>query len=348
VKLVTRAIDVVLVASVWVATVGCSSSTAGFVETKPDLGDTSPPKTDHPTGTTDLGGERVPYPIVLCHGLDGFENIGPIDYFYGVKAALTAAGHRVYTPTVDPYNTSDVRGAQLRQQVEAILDETKANKAILVCHSQGGLDCRYVANQMGDRIASVTTISTPHRGTPIADIAMGKIPGPVQKALEAFLNALGLTIQAVDGNSSTAQNARGALSLMTADGTADFTRRFPDDPRVRYFSIAGRSNGARGDYSCATPTEAPFVGRWNTYVDPINPLLSLTGTILNNDLSPPPANDGLVPVGSAKWGTFLGCIPADHLDEMCQIAGQSPGSGNPFDCHTFYTQLADYLVAHSP
>lgn len=344
VKLVTRALGVVSLC----AAVGCTSPASSVVvEERPDMPKT-PQRADWPTGSFDLGDAPKAYPIVLCHGLDGFENIGPIDYFYGVKAMLTKAGYDVHTPVVDPYNTSDVRGAQLQQQVEKILESTGARKAILICHSQGGLDCRYVANKMGDKIASVTTISSPHRGTPIADMAMGKIPGPMQKALEAILNALGLTIQAIDGTTSTSMNARGAIELMTSEGTADFSRRFPDDPRVRYFSIAGRSNGARGDYSCSTPTEAPFVGRWNQWLDPINPLLSLPGAILNNDVSPPPANDGLVPVGSAKWGTFLGCIPADHLDEMCQIAGASPGAGNPFDCHLFYRQLVEYLVAHSP
>ena len=100
-----------------------------------------------------------------------------------------------------------------------------------------------------------------------------------------------------------------------------------------------------GDDACGTPTEAPFVARWNSYPDPVDPLLSATGTILSNDVTPSPSNDGLVPVGSARYGTFLGCIPADHLDEMCQLANDSPGAGNPFDCHLFYRQLADWLVA---
>ena len=54
--------------------------------------------------------------------------------------------------------------------------------------------------------------------------------------------------------------------------------------------------------------------------------------------------DGLVTVDSAKWGTFLGCIPADHLDEVCQIAGASPGLGNGFDCLAFYTDLEQFLT----
>ena len=62
-----------------------------------------------------------------------------------------------------------------------------------------------------------------------------------------------------------------------------------------------------------------------------------------DEKSPPPTNDGLVTVASAKWGTFLGCVPADHLSEVCQIGGQS--SGSSFDCLTMYRDLANWLVA---
>ena len=284
----------------------------------------------------------LPYPFVLAHGLDGFKNIGPLTYYYGVADALTKEGHAVFTAVVDPYNDSEVRGAQLATFVEGVLAQTHASKVILICHSQGGLDCRYVASKMGDRVHSVTTISTPHRGTPVADIAVGDLPGPLQSAVTAIMNAIGFVLTGGSGD----MNAKAALNTLTLAGTTAFTARHPDDPRVQYYSIAGRSNSAKGDYSCQSSTSAPFVSRWDTYVDPINPLLSLTGTILSNNVSPPPANDGLVPIGSARWGTFLGCIPADHLDEVCQIAGQSPGPGNPFDCLTFYRQLAEFLASH--
>jgi hypothetical protein len=50
-----------------------------------------------------------------------------------------------------------------------------------------------------------------------------------------------------------------------------------------------------------------------------------------------------VTVASAKWGTFLGCVPADHLSEVCQIGGQS--SGSDYDCITMYRDVAGWLVA---
>ena len=40
----------------------------------------------------------------------------------------------------------------------------------------------------------------------------------------------------------------------------------------------------------------------------------------------------------------VGTIPADHWDEVGQLLGDSPGSGNPFDHVAFYRDLAGFLV----
>jgi triacylglycerol lipase len=319
----------------------CQQSTLAPVDAGADLAQPSvPPTMMYPPGQTD-GSVRKPYPIVLAHGMSGFKNIGPLNYYYGVADALTKDGHDVHTAQVDAFNSSEVRGAELQTFVESVLMQTHAAKVDLICHSQGGFDCRYVANQIPDQVAAVVTIATPHLGDPIADIAQNDVPGPLLDAVNALLNIFGT---ALDQGQNT-QNAELAIALLSAKGAADFTAKYPNQPQVAYFSIAGRSNGVLGDDTCGTPTEAPFVARWDGDVDPVNPLLSATGTILSNNVKPPPTNDGLVPVGSAKWGTFLGCIPADHLDEVGQIGGQSPGAGNPFDHILFYRQLADWLVA---
>jgi triacylglycerol lipase len=328
-----------LLGALFLVVLGCQSNTLAPSDGgDPDLY-TAPP-TEFPAPRLDAA-MRQAYPIVLAHGMSGFKNIGPLNYYYGVADALQKDGHDVHVSTVDPFNSSEVRGAQLQTFVEGVLAQTGAAKVNLICHSQGGFDCRYVANQIPDKVASMTSISTPHRGDPIADIAENDLPGPVQEAIDAFLNILGTAIN----QGQTTQNASLAIALCSTKGAAEFTKKFPDQPQVAYYSIAGRSNSVTGDDVCGTPTEAPFVARWNSYVDPVNTFLAATGSILSNYVSPPPTNDGVVPVGSAKWGTFLGCIPADHLDEVGQIAGQDPGSGNSFDHILFYRQLADWLVA---
>jgi triacylglycerol lipase len=307
----------------------------------PDLAERAP--TVWPTGAVDGGATARELPIVLAHGMSGFQNIGPLNYFYGVADALRKDGHDVYVSQVDAFNSSDVRGAELQMFVEGVLRSSGASKVNLICHSQGGFDCRYVAHQIGGSIAAVVTIATPHLGDPIADVAYQVVPGPFQDAMTALLNLFGRIIQG--GNPD--QDSLKAIQLVSTAGATDFNKRFPDDPRVKYFSIAGRSNSSHGDDACGTPNEAPFVSRWDVYLDPVNPLLAAGSAVLNASFNPTPTNDGVVTVASAKWGTFLGCIPADHLDEVCQIAGQSPGAGNGFECVTFYRQLADWLVARN-
>jgi triacylglycerol lipase len=307
--------------------------------TGPGGGGARPP-TQFPGEEPGGAAARGAYPIVLAHGLDGFKNIGPLEYYYGVPEALKSDGRVVYVAQVDAYNSSDVRGAQLQTFVESALMTSGAAKVNLICHSQGGLDCRYVASNIGARIGAVVTIAAPHRGDPVADVAMGALPGPLQDAVAFFLDAFG---GAIDGGANN-QNARAAIESLTSAGAADFTKRHPDDPGVAYFSIAGRSNGSRGDDDCGSPTEAPFVSRWDQYVHSLSPLLSVPAQVIAGSFNPSPTNDGLVTVASAKWGEFLGCVPADHLAEIGQIGGQAPSAGDPFDHVLFYRQVADWLA----
>src|SRR5690606_23065813 len=96
-----------------------------------------------------------PYPIVLAHGLFGFRDlaeIGLIYYFNGVPEYLTARGEVVYTTEVDPFNDSDVRGAALAAQIEAILETDPHEKVIVIGHSQGGIDARVAASLRPDLI----------------------------------------------------------------------------------------------------------------------------------------------------------------------------------------------------
>ena len=46
-------------------------------------------------------------------------------------------------------------------------------------------------------------------------------------------------------------------------------------------------------------------------------------------------NDGIVPVSSAPWGDYRGTVPADHFDEVGQVAG---ATGPNFDHLEFYRE----------
>ena len=320
---------------------GCSSSTASTPPPVGGNGDVPRGATDWPGPSTTPPATHKPYPIVLAHGFSGFHNIGPLTYFYGVQDALSKDGHDVYVTVVDPYNSSEIRGAELKTQVEKILADTGAERINLICHSQGALDCRYVANQLSKKIAAVVLLAGVNRGDYVADVASGAVQGPAGDALNLLLTLFGDGVLDPGGNPNT--DARAAVAQLTTAGCDAFNTKYPDDPNVAYFSIAGRTENGGGDADCGTIREAPFIGKWDLVTGPVNALLSGTASLIDGSGAPPPTNDGLVTVASAKWGTFLGCVPADHLSEVCQIGGQS--SGSSFDCVTLFRDLADWLVA---
>jgi triacylglycerol lipase len=299
-------------------------------------------ETNWPEPSPTAGTPHKPYPIVLAHGFSGFHNIGPLNYFYGVQDALSKDGHLVFVTQVSPYNSSEVRGAELQAQVEQILGETGSPKVNLVCHSQGALDCRYVANQLGAKIGAVVLVAGVNRGDYVADVAAGIIQGPTASAVQLLLSLFGNVVLDPGGKPDT--DAQAAIAQLTTPGCEAFNQKYPDDPSVSYFSIAGRTENGGGDEDCGSVREAPFIGKWDQVHGPVNALLSGTASLIDGSSSPAPTNDGLVTVASARWGTFLGCVPADHLSEVCQIGGQS--SGSSFDCVTMYRDLADWLVAH--
>jgi triacylglycerol lipase len=91
---------------------------------------------------------------VLAHGLLGFREVfGVLDYFFGVASDLQSSGAQVFVTQVSAVNSSEERGEQLLQQIEAIVASTGAAKVNLIGHSQGGIDARYVMGVRPDLIA---------------------------------------------------------------------------------------------------------------------------------------------------------------------------------------------------
>ncbi len=282
----------------------------------PDAG----PRTYDLKVTCTAGGdlETTRFPIVFVHGWTGFQQIGPVDYFYDVGPTLSERGYPVAFPVLDPYNGHEVRGAQLADAIDEVLAAHRARKVDLVAHSQGGLDARYAISTLGygDRVAALFTVATPHRGTPLADIALGLEDGPAGLALAFLLETIG----AGAGFDSDAMASFGSLSETFVQGT--FNPENPDDPRVDYQSWMGRT--CLSTAVCGDVVDAPIATGYEI-------LSSVAGD-----------NDGVVPVSSAPWGTYHGTVPADHFDEVGQVAG---ATSPMFDHRAFYLDRARDLRA---
>jgi len=284
-------------------------------------------------------GHASSLPIVLTHGFNaGREGSWS---FYKVEAALVADGHTVYVAEVPAFGSVEDRAASLAVQIDDVLAQTRAPKIHLIAHSMGGMDSRYVISSLGygDRIATLTTISTPHRGTAVADAGVGLIPGVADSVINMLATLWSKTFNEVDEDA----NVRAALSALSTDGAARFNEENPDDPRVHYQSWAGVSS-ALGLHN--SKDEVACQGKLLAHpksADRMNlTLLPGAAVIAGLGLTP---SDGMATVESAIWGDFKGCIPADHLDEVGQIKNDEIDPYTGFDHIAFYRTLAYQLAA---
>jgi triacylglycerol lipase len=280
--------------------------------------------------------ERLP--IVLVHGIAGFPWASGIPYFKGLPEELVARGDKVITAALPPYDDDEIRGAHLARAIDTILAETGASKVHVIAHSQGGLDARHLLEHTAwaDKMATLTTLSTPHHGTPIADVAHVLLP---EFVLDATLGAHGLFIGSPDDVTFETPDGSAAVWALTSEARRARNASAPADIRVPIFSFAGVSGGG-GDDVCAR-------GQWGTLRRRSAPQVSLMATWAMLQAAggkTPLANDGLVPASSAVYGHFLGCLPADHMELMGYGGLALRGEGTvELDFVAFFTDYIERL-----
>jgi triacylglycerol lipase len=159
--------------------------------------------------------------VVLIHGLFGFRRLLWLEYFQGVRQLYEGMGLRVIVPSL-PWADS------IRQRAHALAEQLESEPAPLhlLAHSMGGLDARLWINNMGGsaKTSSLTTLSTPHRGSPASDHVCR-----TYSPFRLFAGARGLTTEAIK----------------------QFNLNTPDHPKVIYRS-----------YSASRPiAEQPWIVR---------------------------------------------------------------------------------------
>lgn len=266
------------------------------------------------------------HPIVLMHGMAGDDAwIGVFDYFVGVEDTLAEAGYLAVAPGVDAFNTVEARAALWQGHLDELEEAGVGRRFNLIGHSQGGLDARYLASALDDpRVASITTIATPHHGTAVADIATGVLDAtPLGSwAADAVIDLLALMLGLGEAE-LTAQ-----VRDLSSDAAADFNEAVPDRADISYWSWAGRTC-VRTDWECLNDNEGEIT----------NAFFALTTRIVTWAEG---ENDGLVSVESSRWGEFLGVLPADHIDS---VGIHDPTATAPLDHHAFYRDEAARLAS---
>lgn len=219
-------------------------------------------------------------PIVLHHGIFGYDRMrfGPWKWCYfggGIDQEIASRGHPLIVARVSRTGPIAERAAQLKQTVldQLELMGRSSDRVIILAHSMGGLDARYMIHRLGmaSRVAALVTLSTPHRGSSYADYILRNIDK--SRRAQQLLRFLGLDLSGIRD--------------LTRPSMQRFNEQIPDHPDVTYFSISASRPWYR-----------------------VPAFLVHSHHIVSRDEGP---NDGVVSVASAQWGNHLETWPADHM-----------------------------------
>jgi triacylglycerol lipase len=216
--------------------------------------------------------------LVFASGFLFPQTILHLDYFRGLPARYPEA----LFPGVPVDGHIRERAPVLAQKIS---ERFPIGDIHVIAHSMGGLDTRYLLcnnlQGLASRIVSLSTVSTPHRGSPVADLLLGLLPGIDAAPVRAVLNSF-RSVRA------------GALDDLTTTFAVRFNNDNPNLPNVRYYSYFGFGNTSL----VLKPTTAFIRSRGNTDEER--------------------TNDGVVSLASAKWPVDLVEPPwtADHLAQV--------------------------------
>jgi triacylglycerol lipase len=168
--------------------------------------------------------------VVFASGFLVPQQILGINYFNGIEAQFHCK-HDMLFHVVPPLGRSEQRA---RLMAKAINDKFPTGPIHIIAHSMGGLDSRHLiaANHHGlsTRIVSLTTLSTPHNGSPVADLLLGSritrlLNRSVTRAISPFVDI-------------------GALEDLTQEGASKVPNVVQSHPQIHYRSYGAAGRGA--------------------------------------------------------------------------------------------------------
>jgi triacylglycerol lipase len=207
------------------------------------------------------------------------------DYFRGVRAEFPDACF----PQVPVVGSIELRARALAAEIMGFRFPEADARIHIIAHSMGGLDARYALHRdvlgLTARVASLSTIATPHRGSPIADLLVSSdssarnLRRTVYDKVRGAMTAVGL--------------ATGALDNLTSASASQFDREHPDIADIPCYCYAGNA------------VESYPLQLTSAYIRHVG----LTEAEREND--------GLVSIASASWKALAEPPwPTDHLGEV--------------------------------
>lgn len=216
---------------------------------------------------------KTKYPILFLHGLC-WRDHKKSNYWGRIPNRLIQNGAKVYYGQHDSTKSIEYSAYQIKRKINSILKNGPYQKVNIIAHSKGGLDARYMISKLGmeDKVASLTTISTPHFGSEFSDFIY-QMPKPFYKLFCLVGNLYSKCI------GSKAPDMEAGVYQTTTMFCKEFNQEVIDKKKVFYQSY------------------------FSTMKNPFSDII-MTIPYCIMRLKTKEKIDGLCSITSAKWGEF--------------------------------------------
>lgn len=234
---------------------------------------------------------HLKHPVLVCHGYGALASLLKPSPLYDIALMMREHNVPAFAPNIISYAKIETRAARWVRLIHKVKEMTGADQLNVVAHSMGGLDMRYAISKLdaAPHIASLTTISTPHHGTSLAELALNT-PNRIRDKIGDFLEWMG----GRTGDPTNESDAIGAARQLTRRYiTKNFNPDIQNDPNIPYYSYS--SAVGKG-----TDQSIKVISRYQN-----NHIYECEGL-----------NDGMVSVKSATWGEHIKTFHLSHLEQM--------------------------------
>lgn len=232
---------------------------------------------------------QLRYPVFLCHGFGAVGSLVQPSPLHHPCMLMREHGIIAFAPNIVPYASIETRAGNWVSLINEVCKKYNIEKLNVVAHSMGGLDMRHAIahNNCKDKIASLTTVATPHKGAYLADFIL-KTPDKITEKLGELVNWFGDNV--FPSEKSDALNSVEQLTQHYVQEVFNPSTPEPDLPIFSYSAAVGKGT----DYS-------------------LNPIFLFQNSQIYEKEG---INDSFVSVESATWGEHLGTIPLSHVNQI--------------------------------
>ena len=258
---------------------------------------------------------KTKYPILLVHGVF-FRDFKYFGYWGRIPGQLRRNGASVYFGNQPSADSIGNCAKILTERIQQIIHETGCEKVNIIAHSKGGLDCRYALAFCGAApyVASLTTVSTPHRGSEFADYMLTRVSAKNQ---HRFCSAYNKTLNKLGEPEADLMTA---VRELTTEHCTALDKRMHQPEGILCQSFGSKMN-------------KPLKGRF-----PMN----FTGVVMGYLAQD---NDGIVGADSFPWGDRYTLLTSDSPVGIshCDMTDLNRTNLPDFDIREFYVQLVAEL-----